>query len=91
MRWRKLALGNLDRMDRMESLTRRTALARGYWFARGLLDTALLAGMRYQIEAIIRQRGWFDSLRGFAYDSQEFLDLQREVQVLPDLDRKSVV
>jgi hypothetical protein len=33
----------------METLTRRRALERGYWFARGLLDAPRLTALRGQV------------------------------------------
>jgi hypothetical protein len=42
-------MGSVDRVDRVETLTRRRALERGYWFARGLLDAPPLTALRGQV------------------------------------------
>jgi hypothetical protein len=76
----------VDRVDRVETLTRRRAVERGYWFARGLLDAAPLTALRAQVLGICARRGWLEGRRGFAYDSPEFLQLQLEVHSLPAFD-----
>jgi Phytanoyl-CoA dioxygenase (PhyH) len=82
----QLALGSVDRVDRVENLTRRRALERGYWFARGLLDVPPLTALRAQVLGICARRGWLEARRGFANDSPEFLQLQKEVQSLAEFD-----
>ncbi|MEO8595657.1 MAG: phytanoyl-CoA dioxygenase family protein [Candidatus Solibacter sp.] len=73
----------MDGVDRVETVTRRRALARGYVFARGVLDSAPLAELRAQVIGICERCGWLTGRKGFAYDAPEFFELQREVQVLP--------
>ena len=86
MRPGQLALGSVDGVDRVETLTRRRALQCGYWFARGLLDAPRLAALRAQVLGICARRGWLEGRRGFANDSPEFLQLQMEVQSLAAFD-----
>jgi diadenosine tetraphosphatase ApaH/serine/threonine PP2A family protein phosphatase len=76
----------VDRVDRVETLTRRRALERGYWFARGLLDAPPLTALRGQVLEICARRGWLEGRRGFAHDSPEFPQLQLEVHSLPAFD-----
>jgi hypothetical protein len=73
-------------VDLVETLTRRRALQRGYWFARGLLDAPPLTALRGQVLEICARRGWLDGRRGFANDSPEFLQLQLAVHSLPAFD-----
>jgi ectoine hydroxylase-related dioxygenase (phytanoyl-CoA dioxygenase family) len=70
----------------VETLTRRRALERGYWFARGLLDVRPLMALRGQVLGICARRGWLEGRRGFANDSQEMIQLQMEVHSLPAFD-----
>jgi hypothetical protein len=76
----------VDRVDRVEALTRRRALERGYWFARGLLDTPPLLALRGQVLGICARRGWLVGRRGFANDSPEFYQLQLELHSLAGFD-----
>lgn len=86
MRPGQLAVGSVDRVDRVETLTRRRALERGYWFAHGLLDAPPLKALRGQVLEICTKRGWLEGRRGFAYDSPEFQQLQVEVHSLAAFD-----
>ena len=86
MRPGQLAVGSVDRVDRVETLTHRRALERGYWFARGLLDAPPLTALCAQVLGICARRGWLEGRRGFANDSPEFLQLQLEVHSLPAFD-----
>jgi hypothetical protein len=70
----------------VETLTRRRALERGYWFSRGLLDAPPLMALRGQVLGICARRGWLEGRRGFANDSPEFLQLQLAVHSLPAFD-----
>lgn len=76
----------MDRVDRVETLTRRRALECGYWFARGLLDAPPLTALRGQVLEICARRGWLEGRRGFASDSPEFHRLQLEAQSLAAFD-----
>ncbi len=86
MRRGELAMGSVDRVDGMETLTRRRALERGYWLARGLLDTSVVTALRVQVLEICARRGWLEGRRGFLYDAPEFVQLQVEVHSLPAFD-----
>ena len=79
-------MGSVDRVDRVETLTRHRALERGYWFARGLLDAPRLMALRGQVLEICARRGWLEGRRGFANDSAEFQQLQLEAQALAAFD-----
>ena len=79
-------MGSLDRVDRVETLTRRRALECGYWFARGLLDASPLLALRGQVLDICARRGWLEGRRGFANDSPEMIQLQMEVHPLAAFD-----
>jgi hypothetical protein len=70
----------------METLTRRRALERGYWFARGLLDAPRLTALRGQVLGICARRGWLEGRRGFANDASEFVQLQSDVHSLAAFD-----
>jgi hypothetical protein len=70
----------------METLTRRRALERGYWFAHGLLGASRLTALRRQVLGICARRGWLEGRRGFAHDSPEFHQLQLEVHSLAAFD-----
>ena len=76
----------MDRVDRVETVTRRRALECGYWFARGLLDAPPLTALRAQVLGISARRGWLEGRRGFANDSAEFYQLQMEAQSLAAFD-----
>ena len=76
----------MDRVDRVEALTRRRALESGYWFARGLLDAERLAALRGQVLAICARRGWLEGRRGFPHDSAELHQLQLAAQSLEAFD-----
>jgi ectoine hydroxylase-related dioxygenase (phytanoyl-CoA dioxygenase family) len=81
-----LALGSVDRVDRVEALTRRRALECGYWFAHGLLDVPPLLALRGQVLEICARRGWLEGRRGFANDSPEMIQLQMEAHSLTGFD-----
>jgi len=69
-------------MDGVETLIRRRASSRGYVFARGLLDARPLSVLHVQVLEVCARHGWLEGRRGFAYDSPDFFELQREVQIL---------
>ena len=78
MRFRKLAVGNLVRVDGMEAIRRR-----GYWFRRGLLNVTQVSALAAEVTAICERRGWLVGRRGFGWGEPEFAQLQVEVQMLP--------
>lgn len=77
-------MGKMDRLDSLE-IVREQALEDGYILARGAIHPALILRLREGVLQICARRNWLSpQFRGFANDSPEFLELQREVQQLPE-------
>jgi len=73
-------VAGLDGVD----VTRSRVVDQGFALLQQCVDPSLASSLRADVLDVCRRRNWMPpAFPGFAYDSGEFLDLQREVNLLP--------